>query len=154
MTADDYAHATAIARRACAGWSLTREDWEDICQEAALRAWRTPDHPGTAAWWGARESAERILRTRRKSHLRLVELDRDYAAPSDVEAEVVGQVMVGWLLAAMPAVEREPIVLLDVEDRRWVEVESLLGVPDGTVARRRVRGLARARQVLGCCAGC
>lgn len=145
MTADDYDHAVSIARRACYGWTLTSEDWEDVVQEAALRAWRTPDHPSTAAWWGAREAAERILRTRRKNPLTFVPLERDKRAPVDVEADVLAQLTVDRLLARLPAREREAISLIDVEDRPWAEVEQAMGRPDGTIGGWRRRGLATLR---------
>lgn len=148
MTADEYARAVNVARRACRGWTLSREDWEDVAQEAALRAWRTPDHFGSAAWWGAREAAERILRVRRKCRPVVVPLDRDRPAGVDVEGVAVGRVLAGWLLAGLPVEEREVVSLIDVEDRPWAEVERVLGVPDGTVARRRVRGLQRMRGLM------
>jgi DNA-directed RNA polymerase specialized sigma24 family protein len=147
MTADQYEHACAIARRACHGWTLSREDWEDVAQEAALRAWRTPDHFGSAAWWGAREAAERILRTRRKQPLRFVPLELEKPSGVDVEGEAVGAVMVDWALGHLPATQQVAIRLVDVDDRPWVEVERTLGRSDGSIAGRRRRGLERLRGV-------
>jgi DNA-directed RNA polymerase specialized sigma24 family protein len=154
MTPDEYARAVRVARRACASQRpyLSREDWEDVCQEAALAAWA-----GRHVFWAAFDEATRLQGGRRKVQptiLYLAEMTTPQGDPmelrgsDDVEAEVVAQLTTEWLLGHLPYAHRQAVELIDIADRPWVEVEATLGVPDGTIARRRVRGLERLRELV------
>jgi DNA-directed RNA polymerase specialized sigma24 family protein len=78
----------------------------------------------------------------------VVPLDREVPGTVCVEDEVADRVTTEWLLAGLPAREREAVTLIDMEDKSWVEVERLMGTQDGTIARWRVQGLQRMRQVI------
>ncbi|KAB2358390.1 RNA polymerase sigma factor [Actinomadura montaniterrae] len=74
------------------------------------------------------------------------------AEPVDSEARVIAQALRGPLaraLADLPAVYREPLLLVAWADLTYEEVAAAPDVPVGTVRSRLSRGRARLRAALG-----
>jgi RNA polymerase sigma-70 factor (ECF subfamily) len=57
--------------------------------------------------------------------------------------------VVGAALAALPAEQRIPIILVDVEGYSVADTAKLLGIAEGTVKSRCARGRAKLAKVLG-----
>lgn len=130
-------------------------DAEDVCQDAFISALeRLEDcrHPDRFAAW-----LLRIVRNRAHSHRRFLEVrraaplrDDAHAAPAAASpahaaecSELRSQLR--EKLDTLPAVQREVLLLHDLEGWRHREIAELLGLPEGTVrahlsyARRAMR---------------
>jgi DNA-directed RNA polymerase specialized sigma24 family protein len=153
VTAEDYDRACRLAARACASQRpfLSREDWEDVCQEAALAMWLGVSV--TRVWWSAFDEATRLQGGRRTVQLQMVELGGDefvedhrrwLAAADDPEGEALGAVVLERVRACLSGEEWVALSGTVLEGRRWLDVAEELGVPDATVSRWRRRGLVKA----------
>ncbi|GDY30921.1 RNA polymerase sigma factor SigM [Gandjariella thermophila] len=71
------------------------------------------------------------------------------AAPRDVMAERETHLVVQQALDTLPAEQRLPIVLVDVEGYSVAEAAEILGIAQGTVKSRCARGRTRLAKVLG-----
>jgi DNA-directed RNA polymerase specialized sigma24 family protein len=142
-----YRRAAAIARRACRGRALSPEDWEEVEQDAALEAWRSGSV--TRIWWAATDSARRIQQTRRTRRPLVVPLTSDPGSDADLQAQVVGALMVRQWLAAMPEPERRAVAATVLDGQSQAEVAAAWAVRDSTVSRRRAAGLERLRTACG-----
>ena len=143
MDAAEYRRAAAIAQRACQGRALSRQDWEEVVQDAALEAWRSGSV--TRIWWAAADSARRIQRVRRTCRPVVLPLTRDVGSALDVQAEVVGTLTVRQLLAAIPDRERRAVEATVLDGQTQAEVAAAWAIRDSTVSRRRAAGLNRLR---------
>lgn len=74
---------------------------------------------------------------------------REPTAPDDSIAQRETRLLVADALKALPAEQRAPIVLVDVDGYSVAEAASLLGIAEGTVKSRCSRGRARLARVLG-----
>jgi len=146
MDASEYRRAVAIAHRACRGRALSPQDWEEVEQDAALEAWRSGS--ATRIWWAAVDAARRIQQARRTCRPVLVPLTRDVRADVDVQGEVVGSLMAGQLLAAVPEGQRRAVKATVLDGQTQAEVAAAWAVRDSTVSRRRAAGLDRLRAVV------
>ena len=141
VTEAEYRRAVAIAQRACRGWRLSREDWEEVEQDAAVEAWRTGS--STRIWWAAVDGARRISGVRRRCQPVVVQLPPDVRSDTDVEAEVLGRVMADQALALLPPRERRAVAATVLAGRTQADLAVEWKVRDSTVSRRRAAGLAR-----------
>lgn len=181
MTAADYARAGRIARHACASqWPfLSREDREEVVQDAALAMWQSGST--TRAWWAAVDSAIKIQGARRVCQPIMESLDDPdlrwvtqagpgfnwasqstwgpdsrgiplalrLAAPDDPEAEVVDRITANWLLDRLPYAHRQAVEATVLDGWNTLEMAAEWGVHDATVGRRRNAGLERLRGMVG-----
>jgi RNA polymerase sigma factor (sigma-70 family) len=137
----------------------SREDAEDVVQEACLRAFRGIGNfsNGNARAWVltiVRHTAYAWLHKNRPTALVLVEdlegLKIAQSSEPDVETpetELIAKADATLLkaaIAALPAPFRETLVLRDVQGLAYREIVEVTGVPAGTVMSR----LARARRAL------
>jgi len=70
-------------------------------------------------------------------------------SPRDAMAERETHLVIQAALAELPAEQRAPIVLVDVEGYSVAETAQLLGIAEGTVKSRCARGRAKLAKVLG-----
>ncbi len=70
-------------------------------------------------------------------------------APRDAMSERETRLVVQAALDELPAEQRAPIVLVDVEGYSVAETAQLLGIAEGTVKSRCARGRAKLAKVLG-----
>jgi RNA polymerase sigma-70 factor (ECF subfamily) len=140
-------------------WGLlgSRQDAEDVAQEAFLRAFR-----GIGAFRGqssfrtwlfqiAINAARTYRRTREGRHedARGGAMDFDATpAAGSLERAVIARDRVRRALATLPAELREAVVLRDVNGLDYREIAEALDVPMGTVESRIFRGRARLKQAL------
>jgi RNA polymerase sigma-70 factor (ECF subfamily) len=122
-----------------------REDAADALQEALISAFRNAgSFRGDAAvtTWLHRIVVNACLdRIRRRAARPTVPLgEHDPPTRRDAQAQVDTRLAVRAALAALPAEQREALVLVDMEDLPVVEAARLLGVPEGTVKSRCSRG--------------
>ena len=145
-----------------------RTEAEDISQEVFLRVYRTlasyrSTHGGFATWM---TSVTRNLlidhyrRTKRDrmtdsldDSMPMVETKESVARRPDEQAllgELSGQVQTG--LTKLSPELREAVILRDLQQLEYAEIQQVLGVPEGTVKSRINRGrieLARILQQMG-----
>jgi RNA polymerase sigma-70 factor (ECF subfamily) len=132
-------------------------DAEDLVQDTLIRAYRAIDrfdgsHP--RAWLLT------ILRNTHRNRLRtrlpvLFGADQQQAVPleragTDASAEEVVinaqfEAVVAGALAALPAIHRVVVQLVDVDGLTYTEAAQALGIPRGTVMSRLHRARARIR---------
>jgi RNA polymerase sigma-70 factor (ECF subfamily) len=132
-----------------------REDAADALQEALLSAYRSADRfrgESAVTTWLHRIVVNACLDRARRRQSRAtvalpeVETIRDTAAP-DPDTDTA--MAVRSALAALPAEQRIPLVLLDMQGYAVAEIAQLLGVAEGTVKSRCARGRARLAVMLG-----
>lgn len=147
MDAAEYARAVRIAQKACRGRRLSRDEWQQVEQDAAVALWSSGSV--TRAWWAAVDSARKIQGVRRTYQAPVfVPFVWDGRAPVDVEAEAVSRVMVDGLLDRLPVLERMAVQACVLDGRSPQVVSREFGWWDTTVRRRRARGLARLREMV------
>lgn len=138
-------------------------DPEDVAQEVFLRAWRgLKTFRGQSAFktW-LYQVATNTARTHFARHSRrqeepagtLAEEGPDSPPPAvsreNVEADVIRRDRIDHALAALPADQRQIVVLRDVEGFEYKEIAELLAIPIGTVESRLFRARAKLRRLLG-----
>lgn len=132
-----------------------RADAEDVCQDAFITALERLDecrNPGKFAAW-----LLRIVKNRAHSHRRYLDVRRAAPLKDDLQAPGAGSSPVRAAeraelrdelqvsLTMLPEVQREVLLLHDLEGWRHREIAELLGIPEGTVrahlsyARRAMR---------------
>jgi RNA polymerase sigma-70 factor (ECF subfamily) len=149
---DRYAgYVYAIAVR---GFRLTPPEAEEVLQETALAmVQHLRDFRGSGAlraWIGAiaQNACRQYLRRQRPS----AEVPGDVEAADTSQEEVLAQAEEA--LAVQAALERLPRECQEVlrqaffAGRRYAEIASALGIPEGTVASRVARCLTRLRGLL------
>jgi len=132
-----------------------REDAADALQEALLSAFRSADRfrgESAVTTWLHRIVVNSCLDRARRRQARPtvalpeVETVRDPVAPDpDTDTALAVQAA----LAQLPAEQRVPLVLLDMQGYSVAEIAQLLGVAEGTVKSRCARGRARLAVMLG-----
>lgn len=139
----------AFSHRLC----RSRADGDDLFQEAAMRAIVKLD--GLRSDDAFRFWFYRVLlsvhrnRTRRSFWSRLVPLGEDTEpAVSPVSSDALGGAKrLRAALASLPAVQREAIVLYELQELAVEEIAELQGVSASAVKSRLSRGRARLRSV-------
>ena len=127
-----------------------RSDAEDTAQEAVARAFarwgRVADH---AEPWVARTTANLALdQLRARGRRRRRELRDEPSAGTEAARLAIQRVELGRALRALPARQRQVVVLRYLADRPEAEVADALGLSLGTVKRHAHRGLAALRVAL------
>ena len=156
--ADVLPHLDAAYR--LARWLLrSRQDADDVVQDAVLRAFRAFDQVrGSDArpWLLAivRNCALTAIAGARRHPLAPLPEEHDpqdghamVAATPDPQAAAMDgsrQELLARLLASLPQDQREVLVLREVEDMSYLEIAAVIDAPLGTVMSR----LARARRAL------
>lgn len=140
----------------------TEEEARDLCQEAFLRAYRAlggfKGEARFSSWlYQIALNLCRDRMRRNKGHT-LVSLDELEEAgngllqkgPTPLELVEAGDMSraVASAVAALPAEQREVIVLKEYQDLTFVEIAEILGVPLSTVKTRLYRGLGQLRHKL------
>jgi RNA polymerase sigma-70 factor (ECF subfamily) len=132
-----------------------REDAADALQEALLSAFRSADRfrgESAVTTWLHRIVVNSCLDRARRRQARPtvalpeVETVRGLVAP-DPDSDTA--LAVHAALAQLPAEQRVPLVLLDMQGYSVTEIAQLLGVAEGTVKSRCARGRARLAVMLG-----
>ncbi len=147
----------------------SRDEAMDLTQDSFLKAWnalpgwRPEARFATWLFQIARNAARDLLR--RRQRVEFVPLDADVSgetagdqsdpAPSP-EQRLAGRQRLGLLeraLAALPAEQREILLLRELEDMSYAEIAATLDINEGTVksrlARARVAALAHYRHHAG-----
>ena len=147
------AEASTLAFRVAYGVLRSREDAEDVAQEAAVRAYRSfasLRNRDSFRGWLVR-TAWRLALDRRRSDRRRGAREQAVVAVADpppsteaIAAARQAQERVWQALDRLPEKLRIVVVLGAVEGHDTREVAALLGLPEGTVKSR----LFRARQQL------
>jgi RNA polymerase sigma-70 factor, ECF subfamily len=128
---------------------------EDLAQSALLKtylAWGRLRQPENAEAYARRTLIRLVARSRRRRWLGEIPSGHalDAAASSRSagtdQASVDGTLDVHRALAALPAAQREVLVLRFLDDRTEAQTAALLGISPGTVKSRTSRGLASLRQ--------
>ena len=156
-------HRTTVYRHA---FRLTRKtaDAEDLTQEVFLKAMRSPTRcaPGSADAW-----LYRIALNLFRDHLRSIQrrptltfhataLEQQpgptgrstVAAPERIVVDLLFDDDVAAALAALHPVNREAVLMCDVDGLTYDEIAATLGVSRGTVGSRISRGRAQLRTSL------
>jgi RNA polymerase sigma-70 factor (ECF subfamily) len=140
----------------------TEEEARDICQEAFLRAYRALGSFKREARFSSwvyqialNLCRDRMRRNRGRTVVSLDELEEAgnglmQKGPTPLELVEAGDVSraVANAVAALPAEQREVIVLKEYQDLTFVEIAEILGVPLSTVKTRLYRGLGQLRHRL------
>ncbi|MEP6862104.1 MAG: RNA polymerase sigma factor [Deltaproteobacteria bacterium] len=153
-----YPQVVAFARHL----SRSRSDGDDLFQEAVVRAMAKlrdlRDEAAFKAWMYRIVITVHRNRCRRAFWLRFIQLGGQ--SESGEDAHVSGDYRVAeWspdaaeasrrirdALASLPAVQREAIVLFEIEGWRVEEIATLHGISVSTVKSRLARGRARLRE--------
>lgn len=141
--------------RAALGLTGSREEAEDLVQEAYLRVLRKP------RWLRGSDDLGYLLRTLRNLHIsrhhargrrvstvghdEVIEYVEDERAPTPHAVAVAGEVHAA--IASLPPAHRDVIVVVDLVGLSYREAARVLEVPTGTIMSRLHRaraGLARA----------
>jgi RNA polymerase sigma-70 factor (ECF subfamily) len=145
----------------------SRQDAEDVVQEAylrALRAFAGFRGDDMRPWLLAivRHTAYRWLNSRRRSS-NVISIEEVYAGNNErgaaelaahepnAEARLIGAAEQGYLLRALaqlPAAFREVVVLREIEGLSYREIAAVTGAPIGTIMSRLSRGRRDLRQTL------
>lgn len=133
-------------------WCRSAEDAEDLVQETALKAVRSSAQ--------LRESARgnawlyRILlncfndRQRKHRERGTVPLDEACSESAARVSSVESRMMLVDAFRKLPRDFAVVVWLIDIEGRSYAEIAAALGISEGTVASRLVRGRARLRAAL------
>jgi RNA polymerase sigma-70 factor, ECF subfamily len=133
---------------------------EDLAQETMLTVWRKAalysGGKGSAATWIFTIARNlRIDRLRREMPFQelpdadAAESAADETPPDEIVSQRERQVRVQAVLAALPADQRETIVLAYIDGLSHSEIARRLGVPLGTVKSRMRLAYNRIREALG-----
>lgn len=135
-----------------------RLDRDDVVQIGRLAALEAIEQRGErkvgigyikqAVRWRIADAYRSINRDTLAKHETYVEEVYERERQHNPISEVGGNMLVEELLAHVRPVEREVIMLIDFEDATYAAASDILGIPQGTVAPRRARGLAKMRAYL------
>lgn len=155
-----------ILYRSALRFTHNRAEAEDLVQETCLRAFRGFHrfNPGTncRAWLLTILRNEFLKRLKRGGHEVLDSDPDDYQTnatsitdegrqgghPDEELLQAVLHGDVDRALKALPLVNREVVVLADLEGCSYKEIAQIVGCPIGTVMSRLSRGRAQLRQLL------
>ena len=151
------AESGTVAFRVAFRLLRSREDAEDVSQEALIRAMERfdslRDRNRFRAWLV--RMAWRLAIDRRRSDWRRAGRDTHIISPvtvdADAERELIERERAAHLQAAveqLPDKLRTPFVLGNVEGRSFDEIAALLQVPPGTVKSRAFQARKRLRRTL------
>ncbi|WP_242611085.1 RNA polymerase sigma factor [Blastococcus saxobsidens] len=133
---------------------------EDVVQEAFLAYWRNPaafdaSRASFAAWFLSIVHHKAVDAVRRETALRrrtdaFADLDGQQVAPdvSEVVADRMADARTRAALAALPAVQREALVLAYWGGYTQREIAERTGAPLGTVKTRMLAGMRRLHEGL------
>jgi RNA polymerase sigma-70 factor (ECF subfamily) len=131
-----------------------REEAADAVQDALISAYRAADRfRGDAAvtTWLHRivvnACLDRVRRRQNRPTVALPEVESAATALAPPDSDTA--LTVRAALAQLPAEQRIPLVLLDVEGYSVAEIAQLLGVAEGTIKSRCARGRVRLAGLLG-----
>jgi len=161
---DQGALAEAYRRHGGAVWGLARRVCrdahiaEDVCQTVFVDLWarseRFDPSRGSLRSWLVTQAharavdlvrAEEARRRREANEARTAPAVTDLGSVLDTEELAAG---VREAVQALPAAEREPILLAYFGGKTYREAAAMLGQPEGTVKSRIRAGLARLRLTL------
>ena len=161
---DQAALAEAYRRHGGAVWGLARRVCrdahmaEDVCQTVFVDLWarseRFDPNRGSLRSWLVTQAharavdlvrAEEARRRREANEARTAPAVTDLGSLLDTEELAAG---VREAVQALPAAEREPILLAYFGGKTYREAAAMLGQPEGTVKSRIRAGLARLRLTL------
>lgn len=137
-------------RRYARALTSAREDADDLVQdtvERALKARHQFRAGGNLRAWMFSIMHNANVNTRRsgRDHVSLDTEDAPVIAiPETQSARLTGRDLQA-ALAALPVEQREVLLLVTLEDMRYEEVASTLGIPIGTVTSRLARARERVR---------
>jgi RNA polymerase sigma-70 factor, ECF subfamily len=140
----------------------TEEEARDLCQETFLRAYRAlggfKGEARFSSWLyqiALNLCRDRMRRNRGRTLVSLDELEDAgngllQKGPTPLELIEAGDMSraVASAVDALPAEQREVIVLKEYQDLTFVEIAEILGVPLSTVKTRLYRGLGQLRHRL------
>lgn len=140
----------------------TEDEARDLCQEAFLRAYRAlggfKGEARFSSWLyqiALNLCRDRMRRSKGRTLVSLDELEEAgngllQKGPTPLELVEAGDMSraVASAVAALPAEQREVIVLKEYQDLTFVEIAEILGVPLSTVKTRLYRGLGQLRHKL------
>jgi RNA polymerase sigma-70 factor, ECF subfamily len=143
-----------------------RADAEDVVQDACLRAFRaigSVEDGHSRAWvlTIVRNTAYTWLRKNRPSSVLVVEhledIETEQASRQDFDAETPETALIAKAdaaqleaaIAALPAVQRETMVLRDIQGLSYREIAEVTNVPIGTVMSRLARGRNQVIKTIG-----
>jgi RNA polymerase sigma-70 factor (ECF subfamily) len=131
-----------------------REEAADALQDALLSAYRSADRfrgDSAVTTWLHRIVVNACLDRARRRHARpavaLADLPSFEPTAAEHDPDTAREVYAA--LAQLPAEQRIPLVLLEMQGYSVAEIAELLGVPEGTVKSRCARGRARLAVLLG-----
>ena len=145
----------------------SREEAEDVVQEAYLRAFRAfPNFKGDSVrpWLLVivRNAAYTALEARKRTG-KVIKLTEDHKGRNDggehevastdptPEAAMISEVdrqQVLSALSGLPLIYRDVLVLREMEDLSYAEISEITGTPMGTVMSRLSRGRAELRKAV------
>lgn len=135
-------------RRYAGALTMNPGDAEDLVQETLERAvrkfhlWRPGD---LRAWLFSIMHNVFVNNLKRRRH-QTVDIDDVQIAARVASADGLDMMDLRKALGALPAEQREVLLLIGLEDMSYVEVSQSLGIPIGTVMSRLSRGRQRLRR--------
>lgn len=129
-----------------------REDCQDLVHDAYVRVWARRDTVDEATldaliWTTALNLARNRLRWRR---LRWHEpIDEATLAGTDTKVDFLATRQLRIALRALPADQRNVLLLAEFSGLRGTEIAAVLGISAGTVASRKHHAMQRLKTLLG-----
>lgn len=135
------------------GYGLSAHDAQDVFQEAFARTWgrlaRIPDERALRSWLGQVTRRLCVDRLRAGGRSRPVaDAGAGVADPADELQRIELALDVAAALAGLPGDFGEVLERFFGRDESYAQISAKLGIPEGTVASRISRGLARLREEL------
>lgn len=146
-------HGTAVLRHA-QRWTGDAQRAEDVAQETWIRAWKNLDRMtqshGSVRSWLLRVTHNVAVDQHRARSARPLEvvIDESFDPPAPVavsDENVLQDMTLRQILAAVPEPVREVMVEVYVHDRTAAQTAATLGIPVGTVKSRLHYGLINLR---------
>jgi RNA polymerase sigma-70 factor (ECF subfamily) len=162
---DTRAFGELVARHRDRLWAVAirtlgdREEAADAVQDALISAYRAADRfrgDSAVTTWLHRivvnACLDRARRRQSRPTVALPEVETTAvraASAAAWEPDSETRLMVWAALAQLPAEQRAPLVLLEIEGYAVAEIADMLGIAEGTVKSRCARGRARLAVLLG-----
>lgn len=130
-----------------------RTEADDLVQDTVERAWRRLDQwqPGSdlRAWLFSIMHNLRVDQLRRGG-LATLPLDdaHDSVPVRPTQSDHLEVMDLDAALAQLPEEQRQVLLLVAIEDMRYADIATTLGIPPGTVMSRLSRGRERLRQIM------